>query len=130
MAQPTQDPVVVRVSPIDRTSEGVKAELRRIFGPGQVVTLGPNYTTADEIVAKIRELQPTAVLLDLATPPHTTIIRTLLANEYPVLNVTVELRDVPEHGGARRQHVTAIALRTASGDIEHLADGALDPRRQ
>lgn len=130
MAQSAHDPVVVRVSPIDRTSEGVRAELRRILGPGKVVTLGPNYTTADEIASKVRELQPDAVLLDLATPPHTTLIRTLLADEYPILTVTVELRDVPEHGGVRRQHVTAIALRTAIGDVEHLADGALDPRGQ
>ena len=111
-------------------SEADKAELRRIIGPGRVGAIDTTRVTADSAVEMIREAHPVAVFFDHATPPHTTAIRTALAELVPILEATTELRaDSGPHGPAARR-LPALGLRNEHGDVEPLPDGALDPRRQ
>jgi hypothetical protein len=123
------NPLIVRVSPAGPAPGEITAELRRIVGPGRLRSLDPRRLKPDEMIVRIRELVPTAIVLDLATPPHTSAIRAALGAEFPILEVTSELRPVVGSEGTHARRMPVLGRRNDRGDVERLADGALDPRR-
>lgn len=118
---------IVRVSPIRLTHDGDKAELRRIFGAGQTITVTPIGKTPERLIQEISAEKPDAIFLDTTPPPHSEAIRAL-AGELPVLEVIKVLR-LTDSGEPTARYARALGRRNAdTGDVETigtLSDKAL-----